>query len=178
MNKRSFLKNLATLSIGALPFLEELDKLVASVEYINPVDLAKDEGFWAQIRSGYSLKPDYINLENGYYCFMPKETLENYIHHIREINYQGSYYMRTVQWDNKNMMAGKLAKLAGCDSEELIITRNTTESLDLIIGGIHWNEGDEAVMADQDYGAMLNMFDQQAVPNDYFIVLWIVRYNS
>jgi selenocysteine lyase/cysteine desulfurase len=66
--------------------------------------------------------------------------------------------MRTVQWDNKKSMAAKLAELAGCSKEELIITRNTTESLDLVIGGIHWSAGDEAVMAEQDYGAMLNHF--------------------
>ncbi|MEQ1585477.1 MAG: aminotransferase class V-fold PLP-dependent enzyme, partial [Cyclobacteriaceae bacterium] len=27
-----------------------------------------------------------------------------------------------------------------------------------VIGGTHWKEGDEAVMAEQDYGSMLNMF--------------------
>lgn len=66
--------------------------------------------------------------------------------------------MRTVQWDNKRKMATKLAELAGCSPEELIITRNTTESLDMIIGGMHWKAGDEAVMAEQDYGSMLNHF--------------------
>ena len=32
----------------------------------------------------------------------------------------------------------------------------------MIISGFHWNEGDEAVMAEQDYGAMLEMFKQVA----------------
>jgi selenocysteine lyase/cysteine desulfurase len=68
--------------------------------------------------------------------------------------------MRTVQFDNKKIMATKLATLAGCSPEELIITRNTTESLDMIIGGLYWNRGDEAVMAEQDYGNMLDMFKQ------------------
>jgi selenocysteine lyase/cysteine desulfurase len=66
--------------------------------------------------------------------------------------------MRTVQFDNKKNIATRLAAMAGCSVEELIITRNTTESLDMIIGGLHWLAGDEAVMALQDYGAMLEMF--------------------
>jgi selenocysteine lyase/cysteine desulfurase len=45
---------------------------------------------------------------------------------------------------------------------ELIVTRNTTESLDTVIGGFPWKAGDEAVMAEQDYGAMLDMFKLQA----------------
>jgi selenocysteine lyase/cysteine desulfurase len=68
--------------------------------------------------------------------------------------------MRTVQFDNKKAMAVKLAGLAGCSPDELIITRNTTESLDMIIGGYPWKEGDEAIMAEQDYPAMLKMFRQ------------------
>jgi selenocysteine lyase/cysteine desulfurase len=158
MDKRTFLKQAAMVSIGGIPFINSVEAAVKKVDQVPAVELAKDEDFWAAIRGGYKLKPDYINLENGYYCFLPQEILENYINHIREVNYQGSYYMRTVQWENKRKVAAKLAELAGCSAEELIITRNTTESLDMVIGGIHWKEGDEAVMAEQDYGSMLNMF--------------------
>ncbi len=162
MNKRTFLKQFAALGLGTPLLFQNLDRWISTIEHLSPVEVARDEDFWAKIRSGYRLKPDYINLENGYYCFMPQETLENFIHHVREINYQGSYYLRTVQWDNKQFMTEKLAELAGCSADELAITRNTTESLDLIIGGIHWEKGDEAVMAEQDYGAMLDMFELQA----------------
>ncbi len=158
MDKRTFLKSLPALGLGASPFLGNLEKLTAEVAELSPAELASDEDFWAKIRSDYRLKSDYINLENGYYCFLPKETLEQFISHVREVNYQGSYYMRTVQWDKKKEAATKLAQMAGCDPEELIITRNTTESLDTVIGGFPWKAGDEAVMANQDYGAMLNMF--------------------
>ena len=158
MNKRTFLQQLPVFGLGAPMIFKNLDKWIGSVEHLSTAEVAENEDFWLQIRSDYRLKPDYINLENGYYCIAPQETLENFIHQVREINYQGSYYMRTVQFDNKRMMAEKLAELAGCSAEELIITRNTTESLDLVIGGFPWKAGDEAVMAVQDYGAMLDMF--------------------
>jgi len=161
MQKRKFIKSIASLGLLVSPSLSAMDKLIQGVENQSLDQVAKDEDFWSQIRKGYKLKSDYINLENGYYCFLPQETLEHFISHIREVNYQGSYYMRTVQWENKRKIASRLAKMAGCSDEELIITRNTTESLDMIIGGIHWEKGDEAVMAEQDYGAMLNMFTLQ-----------------
>lgn len=162
MDKRAFLKNMTMLSLGGVPSLEAIEHLVNRVSHLSATEVAKDEDFWAGIRGGYKLKPDYINLENGYYCILPQETLENFIQHVRDVNFQGSYYMRTVQRENKKAMAAKLAKAAGCSPEELIITRNTTESLDMIIGGINWKVGDEAVMAEQDYGAMLEMFKQVA----------------
>lgn len=160
MNKRTFLKRASALSLASLAPFGALAEWLKKYEHIPADELAGDETFWEGIRKGYRLKPDYINLENGYYCFVPNETLENYINHIREVNYQGSYYMRTVQFDNKRKMAAKLAEVAGCSPDELVITRNTTESLDLVISGVDWKAGDEAVMAEQDYGAMLDMFKQ------------------
>ena len=158
MKKRAFIKSLAALGVGVAPGVQAMEKMLAGAEGIPAIKLASDEDFWAGIRGGYRLKPDYINLENGYYCFVPQETLENFINHVREVNYQGSWYMRTVQWENKNASAARLAEMGGVKDEEVVITRNTTESLDLVITGMDWKPGDEAVMAEQDYGAMLNQF--------------------
>ncbi|MBX2962854.1 MAG: aminotransferase class V-fold PLP-dependent enzyme [Cyclobacteriaceae bacterium] len=160
MNKRTFLKSITLLSLSNPASLKAMDNLIGGISHLSTDVISQDEDFWDNVRGGYRLKPDYINLENGYYCFLPQEILENYIHHLREINYQGSYYMRTVQWENKRKAAARLAQLAGCSAEELIITRNTTESLDMVIGGQDWKAGDEAVMAEQDYGSMLGMFRQ------------------
>ena len=160
MDKRTFLKNMGLIGLGGMLSLDNIAELVKSKSAVPSTDLAGDEEFWASIRKGYKLKPAFINLENGYYNFLPEQTLEKFINHVREINFQGSYYMRTVQFDNKKSMAVKLAAVAGCSPDELVITRNTTESLDMIIGGLDWKQGDEAVMAEQDYGAMLEMFNQ------------------
>jgi selenocysteine lyase/cysteine desulfurase len=158
MQKRQFIKDLVLTSM-ALPLgLNGMAKSFASQVSQTPEALAQDNAFWEEIRKQYILKPDYINLENGYYNFLPQPLLNQYIEHIKEINYQGSYYMRTVQWENKQKSVIALSEIAGCAADELIITRNTTESLDTIIGGIHWQSGDEAIMAEQDYGAMLDMF--------------------
>lgn len=160
MDKRTFLKNLMGVSLASTPFFKEIQKLSDHYSWQSPLEFAQNEDFWAKIRKDYLLKPEYVNLENGYYCMLPQPTLERYLQRIRDVNYQASYYMRTVQWDNKANSAAALANLAHCNSNELIITRNTTESLDTVIQGYPWKRGDEAVMSNQDYGAMLNMFKQ------------------
>lgn len=175
MDKRTFLKGMTLTSLGWPLALKSIAGIGNSVKeptikpvvqriapYSNiPADrLAADEEFWSGIRSGYKLKPDYINLENGYYNIQPEEILQAFLKHVKEVNYEGAHYMRTVQFERKKAIAARLAQLAGCAPEELIITRNTTESLDMIIGGYPWKQGDEAIMAYQDYGAMLAMFKQ------------------
>lgn len=158
MDKRMFLKSMGGLTLGISPAFNWLADLAQSVASRSNDDISMDENFWRLIRADYHLTPEYINLENGYYNIIPQSTLQAYIDHIKEINYQGSHYMRTDQWDNKDRMATMLAEIVHCDSDELIITRNTTESLDTVISGYNWKQDDQAVMAEQDYGAMLNQF--------------------
>ena len=117
-----------------------------------------EENFWKSIRKDYLLKKDYINLENGYYCFIPQPTLNKYLDHVRRINFEGSYYMRNQLDSDKRKTTERLSNLINCDKDELAITRNTTESLDLIISGFPWEKNDEAIFAMQDYGSMQEMF--------------------
>ena len=117
-----------------------------------------EESFWKSIRKDYLLKKDYVNLENGYYCFIPQPTLNKYLEHVKRINFEGSYYMRNQLDLDKRKTAERLSNLVNCDKDELAITRNTTESLDLIISGFPWKKNDEAIFAIQDYGSMQEMF--------------------
>jgi selenocysteine lyase/cysteine desulfurase len=158
MDKRTFLQHSLALGVAALIPRAAVSEWLDQHKFHSAEALANDEKFWAGIRAGYKLKPDYMNLENGYYCFLPQETLDKYFEHLREVNLQGSYYMRTVQTENKKKVIARLSALAGCAPSEMALTRNTTESLDTVVNGIHWNAGDEAVMAQQDYGSIVNQF--------------------
>ena len=158
MDRRAFLKGTTLATVAAPLLLSQVHQAVAAVSGKSAEALAQDEGFWRSVRGDYRLKPDYINLENGYYCFMPEATLERQVAHLRRINYEGAYYMRTDRQDNKRLVAEKVGAVVGAPAEEIAITRNATESLDLVIGGLDWKAGDEAVMAAQDYGAMQNHF--------------------
>ena len=154
MNKRDFLRTSARASMGF--FLGE--KLWAQYAQLPPTTLAGREDFWDTVRGKYRLKPDYINLENGFYVMQSQPVLEAFIARVREANYQAAHYMRTRRLQDKAASRDKLAAMAGCEAGELIITRNTTESLDTVINGYDWKPGDEAVMATQDYNHMLAQF--------------------
>ena len=83
MDKRSFLKSAGFVGLAAPLVFSHLKSAVAAVDGMAASEVARDEGFWRAIRGDYSIKPDYINLENGYYCFMPQQTLEHQIQHMR-----------------------------------------------------------------------------------------------
>ena len=157
ISKRQFLQ-----SATAVLSLATFESLFARTAAIAPAALAKDDDFWESIRKRYSVTPEFIQLENGYYSLMADPVLESYIGHVRQVNATPSFYMRTKQMEDKLAVRKQLARLLGCPEAELIITRNTTESLDTVIAGLDWKPGDEAVMAEQDYHSMLDMFKLQA----------------
>lgn len=158
MDKRDFLRTLGAGSLGLALSPALLERLHAST----PESLAQDDPFWAQLRGRYTLVPEYINLESGYFSMQSQPVLEAFVGHVRRINRDAQRYMRTVMVADKARVQRRLAGIAGCGADELIITRNTTESLDTVISGFDWKEGDHAVMASCDYGAMLDHFAQQS----------------
>lgn len=154
MHKREFLRTLSGASLGAL--LSPAQLLAFETE--TPANLAPQDDVWGALRKQYRVPTDFIHLEHGYYSMQATPVLEAFVQHIRDVNAVSSRYMRTVQVENKARVRGKLAALAGCATEELIITRNTTESMDTVVSGFDWKAGDEAVMAVHDYGAMIEHF--------------------
>jgi histidinol-phosphate/aromatic aminotransferase/cobyric acid decarboxylase-like protein len=144
MNKREFLQGLGGFTLSALVG----ESAWARWSKMPTAQLAKDEEFWRALRGQYEPPKDIVQLENGYYSMMAQPVLEAYITHLRALNVEASRYMRTKA-EEDNLRARKaLARVAGCSHEELVVTRNTTESLDLVIAGHDWKSGDEAVMAE------------------------------
>ena len=159
MKKRDFIKTFG--AIGLIPFSQNIryDSL-NKIEHLLNTENLSDNDFWKLVRSQYDLNQDFINLESGYYNIIPKPTLKKQIEHIKRVNLEGSFYMRKSRFKDKSTITSELANFVGCNGKNLVITRNTTESLDLIISGFPWKSGDEAIYAYQDYGAMQDMFEQ------------------
>ena len=166
MDKRRFIKSLGALSFSPLISANELADF-KPISKTLPVINNEDE-LWRTVRSHYTLKEEYINLESGYYNIIPNPILEHFINYVKHINIEGSFYMRKDLNKNKDRVTSELANLVGSSPDQIAITRNATESLDLVISGFPWIKGDEAIYAKQDYGTMKEMFEQ--ISNRYGVV--------
>ncbi len=162
MKKRDFIKTLALAGISLPLSGKSTEEMFNKFQNYSASQLAGDGDFWNTIRGGYKLSTDYINLENGFYSMMPQTVLGEYVNEIKMLNLNASYYMRKNLVEDKITVRRQLADFLRCDMNEVIITRNTTEAMNTVICGIDWRPGDEAIMAEQDYGAMLDMFKQQS----------------
>jgi selenocysteine lyase/cysteine desulfurase len=164
-SRRAFIRTATASAVAPVLGPAVLDALERRLEPFGrpaPLAAATDEEFWSEIRKVFPVPAGYINLENGYSSPQPAPTFDAFERHQAAINGGLSFYMRRTKAGDLEAVKKQLADLAGCPVDELVITRNTTESLGTVIHGIDLAPGDEAVMCNQDYGSMLEQFRQQS----------------
>ena len=161
MQRRQFLNKAALVAGAGLMPLPVLSVSALPSPSIKP-EPEKDEEYWNEVRKLFDVQDRFINLENGYFSPQPFSTLK--FHQLREVyvNKNTSWFMRREQEKAIEDARTALSAFLGCDSEELAITRNTTEALNTLIMGFPWKKGDEVVIGDQDYGSMNEAFQQVA----------------
>jgi len=143
------------------PTLDALERRLEPFGGLSPQGAAAEQAFWDQIRAVFPRPAGYIHLENGYSSPQPAPTFEAFTRHTQDINNNLSLFMRRRMAGEVAAVKKELADFAGVPEDELVITRNTTESLGTVIHGLTYAAGDEAVMCDQDYGSMLEQFRQE-----------------
>jgi len=120
---------------------------------------ADDERAWKRIaKKYYRVSGRYINLENGYFGVQPKPVLESYLQNVIRVNEELSGFARkeypAVFLDTKKQLAAFLQVA----EEEIVITRNATEALNIAIQGYPFSPGDEVIISQLDYFSMIETF--------------------
>lgn len=165
-NRRGFIKHIAAMGFVFPTTLFGIDNFDIdtpySIDELAQLATGDDDKFWESVQMSYVQSKKFINLENGYFSPQPLAVLNAFVKYTKMINTSPSYYMRTQQFEDKEKVRQALANFALVDAEEIALTRNTTESLNIIIQGLPMKKGDEAIVTDQDYGSMLEAFGQRA----------------
>jgi selenocysteine lyase/cysteine desulfurase len=125
-------------------------------------ELASDETYWGEIQQAFTLDRTLINLNNGGCCPSPRVVHEAFKRYLDLSNQAPVYHMWQILEPNIESVRRRLAAEFGCNPEELAITRNASEALQIAQLGIDLKAGDEVVTTNQDYGRMLDTWDQRA----------------
>jgi isopenicillin-N epimerase len=141
--------------------IDEVAYATAAVEGRSPEDVAADETYWREIQFAFTLDRSLINLNNGNQCPSPTVVHEACKRYMDSSN-QAPVYHRGLIERNIETARRRLAGEFGADSEEIAITRNASESLQIAQNGLDLKPGDEIITTEQDYGRMLTTWDQRA----------------
>src|SRR5687768_3705197 len=167
-NRRSFLQKAGVLSAtGFLSSLvqpawsKNLDKALRNAELMSPDDLATDEDFWYYVQQSFTVSPSMINLNNGGVSPAPKTVQDAMKRYYDIANEAPSFYMWRIIDSGREPLRTNIAKLAGCNANEIAINRNASEGMETIIFGLQLKPGDEVVVAKQDYPNIINAWKQR-----------------
>ena len=178
-NRRNFLRNAGVFSATAFlsslaqpAWSRNLESALKNAKGISPEDLATEEDFWYYIQQSFTVSPSLINLNNGGVSPAPKTVQEAMKRYYDYSNEAPSYYMWRILDQGREPLRKNLAKMAGCDSEEIAINRNSSEGLETVIFGLQLKAGDEVVAAKQDYPNVINAYKQRELREGLKIV-WV-----
>jgi selenocysteine lyase/cysteine desulfurase len=121
-----------------------------------------DEAAWSLIRAEYDVPADFINLEHGYCGMQAKPVFAALLAHQTRINQASSYFMRQAFPQEFAAVMQQLAQLCGVEVEELVLTRNVIESMNILLQGYPFGAGDEVIMAAHDYDKVLETLSMVA----------------
>jgi isopenicillin-N epimerase len=155
------------LGLAALssPFVGSLAKEVEAaskaVAHLTPQQAATDEDYWSVIQNSFSVTRGIVNLNNGGVSPSPRIVTEALVRYIWQQEDATAYTMWQILEPQSETIRTGLAEIFGCDREEIAITRNASESLEILLMGMDLKPGDEILTTTQDYPRMLTTLRQR-----------------
>jgi selenocysteine lyase/cysteine desulfurase len=165
MNRRTFLRATGAATAAVLPAFRKdgLPRILAAGAATagrSPESLAGDEDFWFEIQSAFDVDRAVINLNNGSVSPSARTVQQALHHYLDEVNLAPVYHQVSME-PQVETVRRRLAANFGCAPEEMAITRNTSEGMEICQLGIELKRGDEVLTTDQDYPRMLTTWEQR-----------------
>ena len=168
IDRRSFLTSagkglglmaLASGTVGSL--LGEVQAAGKYISHLSPVEAATDEDYWSHIQQAFSVTRGIVNLNNGGVSPSPRIVTEAFVRYTWQQEDATAYTMWQILEPQSETIRTGLAEVFGCSPEEIAITRNASESLEILLMGMDFKPGDEILTSTQDYPRMLTTLKQR-----------------
>ncbi len=101
-----------------------------------------------KIRSDFPILKDVIYMDSASTSLTPEPVLETMLKYYREYNAnvgRGVHRLSQMAQQRYNDAHKKVASFIGAKEGDLIFTRNTTESINMVARGLRWRRGDKVV---------------------------------
>ncbi len=168
IDRRSFLSSagkglglmaLASGTVGAL--YKEVRAAGERISHLSPLAAAADEDYWSQIQQAFSVTRGIVNLNNGGVSPSPRIVTEAFVRYTWQQEDATAYTMWQILEPQSETVRTGLAEVFGCSPEEIAITRNASESLEILLMGMDLRSGDEILTTTQDYPRMITTMKQR-----------------
>jgi len=182
-SRRHFLKSIG-LGIGSLSVFglsakkaqAELKEKLTKIKDLPPTEIAQDEDFWFYVQQAFDCDRSIINLNNGGVHPAPKIVMDAVHRYLDFANGAPVYNSWQVLRPRKELIRKKLADTFGCSPEEIAITRNVTEAMQIALLGLELKPGDELLTTTHDYPSMKYALLQREKREGVIVKMFPFRY--
>jgi selenocysteine lyase/cysteine desulfurase len=143
---------------------DALARIMPTVRHLHgrtPEDVAQDEDFWRQIQQAFDIDRGMVNLNNGGVAPSPRVVNAAFQRYLAVSNQAPAITMWSWIEPEIEAVRRRLAASFGCDPDEMAITRNASEALEIVQLGIPLERGDEVITTTQDYPRMITTWKQR-----------------
>jgi len=143
MNRREFAR---LVGVGAaVPFLPA-GYVWPRATALPAAPAAPDEKFWLAVREQFVMPPDLAMLNAANLCPSSAPVLETLYRNTKDMDRDPSFDNRVKMGEGRERTRRLLADFLRVTPEEIVITRNTSESNNLVSSGLDLKPGDEVVI--------------------------------
>jgi len=105
---------------------------------------ADDEHFWKVVRDQFPLKRDLTFLNNGTMGVSPYVVIDAVKTEMEDVD-------RSARYGGWETVRPKIAQFINATAEEISITHNVTDGINVVACGLPLKRGDEVIMTDQEH---------------------------
>lgn len=132
------------------------------VAALAPGGAASGEAFWTNVREQFVMPPDLAVMNAANLCPSSRPVLETLSKETRGVDVDPSPSNRARLMPEKEETRKALAAFLRVTPEEIIITRNTSESNNLVSNGLDLKAGDEVIVHEDNHPSNLNAWREKA----------------
>jgi isopenicillin-N epimerase len=109
------------------------------------------EDYWALVKRQFPLADGLIYLNAANVCPSSRPVLDRHQQFLRDFHADPSFQNRDKYEPMQESLRSKLARMLQATSDEIAITRNTSEGSNIIVNGIDLKAGDEVLITSHNH---------------------------
>jgi len=170
--RRNFLKN---FGIGLTTVLVD-PKMLAAPSAKYPDEMLRrdadpfDEKYWEMVKRQFVIPNDKIMVNSANLCASPHFVTEQVLRYTQSLTYDVSFQNRAVFTEKRSKALEMLAKYLEVSTEEIGITRNTSESNNIVVNGLDLKPNDEIIVWEQNHPTNHQAWFQRAKRQGFKVV--------
>jgi isopenicillin-N epimerase len=171
VSRRSFTRLFALGGSAALLADPAWARVVGAPPPLAPGGPADGEAFWKSVREQFVMPPELSVMNAANLCPASRPVAEALVRESRSVDADPSPNNRSRLMPEKEKTRVALAEFLRVTPDEIIITRNTSESNNMVSNGLDLKAGDEVLLHEDNHPSNLTAWREKAKRFGFSVVI-------